>query len=373
MMGSAHILIVGGGIAGLSLAAALRRRGFNPEVIERNPHWDPVGCGIAVQPNAMRAMREIGLDAAVACAGATVHRWQFLDQQGEMLCEIELEPLWCDVGPFIGIERTKLHAALLSGAGPCRLGTSITALSGDDGCVSVKFGDGSTGAYDLVIGADGIHSTVRLLALDATPPVYGGQMVWRSVAPLRAAPADSVQFWLGDGCFFGLCPVGEGHTYGFGNFTGARIHDAVEGRLGRLRRLFDGFGEPIRNHLGSLERDDQIHCGPIEWLDAERWHNGRFVLIGDAAHAGSPMMGQGGGMAMEDAVVLAQTLQSGDEVQRALKKFAARRRPRVAWVREQSRALGNMLAMPPRARNAALRERGKLAFYERFEPLTAAP
>src|SRR5262249_59151618 len=172
-----------------------------------SPHWDPVGGGIAVQPNAMRAMREIGLDAAVACAGAIVHRWQFLEQQGEMLCDIELEPLWCDVGPFIGIERTKLHAALLSGAGPCRLGTSITALSGDDGCVSVKFGDGSTGAYDLVIGADGIHSTVRRLALDATPPVYGGDMVWRRVAPPRAPPAGSAQVSPGAGGLFRPCPA----------------------------------------------------------------------------------------------------------------------------------------------------------------------
>src|SRR5262249_37334748 len=193
----------------------------------------------------------------------------------------------------------------------------------------------------------------------ATPPVFGGQMVWRSVAPIRAAQADSVQFWLGEGCFFGLCPVGEGHTYGFGNVTGARTHDAVEGRLDRLRRLFECVGEPIRNFLGSLERGDQIHCGPIEWLNAERWHNGHLVLIGDAAHAGSPMMGQGGGMAMEDALVLAQTLQSADDVQRALEIFAARRRPRGAWVREQSRAVGNMLAMPPEARNAALREHRK--------------
>src|SRR5215831_120641 len=373
MMSSARILITGGGIAVLSLAAALRRRGFNPEVIERSPHWDPVGGGIAVQPNAMRTMREIGLDVAVARAGAIVHRWQFLDQQGEVLCDIELEPLWRDVGPFIGIERTKLHAALLSGAGSCCLGTSIIALSADDRCVSVKFSDGSAGAYDLVVGADGIHSTVRRLAFDATPPVYGRQMVWRSIAPIRTAQADSIQFWVGEGCFFGLCPVGEGHTYGFGNVTGPRTHDRLEGRLDRLRRLFYGFGEPIRSYLGSLERDDQIHCGPIEWLDAERWHNGRFVLIGDAAHAGSPMMGQGGGMAMEDALVLAQTLQSADDVQRALEMFAARRRPRVAWAREQSRTVGNMLAMPPRARNAALRERGKRAFYERFRPLTAAP
>src|SRR5262245_16624389 len=172
-MRNARILIVGGGIAGLSFAAALRRRGFNPDVIERSPHWDPVGGGIAVQPNAMRAMREMGLDAAVERAEAIIRRWQFLDQQGELLCDIDLEPLWHDVGPFIGIERTKLHAALLTGAGPCRLGTSIRAFSGAERGVSVTFSDGSIGEYDLVVGADGIHSRVRRLSFDATPPVYG--------------------------------------------------------------------------------------------------------------------------------------------------------------------------------------------------------
>ena len=372
MMGSAHILIVGGGIAGLSLAAALRRRGFNPEVIERNPHWDPVGCGIAVQPNAMRAMREIGLDAAVACAGATVHRWQFLDQQGEMLCDIELEPLWCDVGPFIGIERTKLHAALLSGAGPCRLGTSITALSGDDGCVSVKFGDGSTGAYDLVIGADGMHSTVRRLALDATPPVYGGQMVWRSVAPLRAAPADSVQFWLGDGCFFGFCPVGSG-TYGFANVAAARFRDSEHGRLQRLQRRFAGFGGFVQDYLAALQSDDAIHCGPIEWLQLDRWHRGRVVLIGDASHASSPMMGQGGSMALEDALVMAELLHGTRQVQTAMEAFVARRLPRVGWVQHHSRAAGEMFGAPPGVRNLALRQNGEAAFYQRLRPLTNPP
>src|SRR5262245_48098628 len=308
MISNAHILIVGAGIAGLSLAAALRRRGFNPEVIERSPHWDPVGGGVAVQPNAMRAMREIGLDAAPERAGAIIRRWQFLDQRGEVLCDIALEPLWRDVGPFIGIERSTLHAALLAGAGPCRLGTSITTASGDDRRASVTFSDGSVGVYDLVVGADGIHSSVRRLSFDAQPPVYGGQMVWRSVAPICAAQPDSVQFWLGDGCFFGLCPVGHARTYGFGNVTGARAQDAPEGRLERLRRQFAGFGAPISDYLAALERDEQIHCGPIEWLDGEQWHNGRFVLIGDAAHASSPMMGQGGAMAIEDALVLAHTL-----------------------------------------------------------------
>jgi len=373
MLRVGRLLIVGGGIAGLTLTTALRRHGLDVELIERESHWQVMGGGIAVQPNAMRVLREFGLDAAVAHAGAIIRRWQFRDQYGDVLCDIELEPLWREVGPFVGIERTKLHDVLQSGAGSCRLGTWITALSQHHGGVTVMFNDGRTGTYDLVVGADGIHSSLRQVAFEATSSVYGGQLVWRSIAPFRLPQPDSVQFWLGDGCFFGLCPVGGGHAYGFANVTQARTHDAVEGRLERLCHRFAGFGRPIRDYLASLERDEQIHCAPIEWLEADRWYRGRIVLIGDAAHASSPMMGQGGSMAMEDALVLAQLLHSIDDAQRALEMFVARRRPRVNLVQMHSRAVGNMLAMPPQARNATLRERGKRAFYERFEPLVAAP
>src|SRR5262249_14497340 len=154
-------------------------------------------------------------------------------------------------GPLIGIERAKLQDVLLAGAAavPCRLGMSVTSLSQDEDRVTVGFSDGTTDEYDLVVGADGISSTVRQLALDATPPIYSGQMAWRSLASVRAAELDGVQFWLGDGCFFGLCPVGDGRVYGFGNATEPRHHDSVDGRLQRLRDRFAGFGRLVQDYL----------------------------------------------------------------------------------------------------------------------------
>jgi 2-polyprenyl-6-methoxyphenol hydroxylase-like FAD-dependent oxidoreductase len=367
------ILIAGGGIAGLTLAAALRRHGYEAELIERNARWEPVGGGIAVQPNAMRVLSGFGIGAAVQHAGAIVHRWQFLDQQGDLLSDIALEPLWNGVGPFIGIERTALHDALRSGAAvACRLGTWVTSLRHDNGRVSVVFNDATTGEYDLVVGADGIHSAMREFVLGPTAPVYGGQMVWRSLVAMRPAKLDAIQFWLGDGTFFGLCPVGGG-TYGFGNATSPRLRDAMEGRVQRLRDRFIGFGGAVRDYLDAVETDEQIHCEPIEWLEVDRWHRGRVVLIGDAAHASSPMMGQGGSMAMEDALVLAESLCSTRQVETAIEMFVARRKQRVDWVQQQSRAVGDMLGMPPARRNSVLRERGQSAFYGRFQPLTAMP
>jgi 2-polyprenyl-6-methoxyphenol hydroxylase-like FAD-dependent oxidoreductase len=96
------------------------------------------------------------------------------------------------------------------------LSTSIKSLTQDDGAVWVELSDGSAATYDLVIGADGVGSSVRSLAFDAPPPVYGEQMVWGSLAPVRPRGLTNLQFLLGDGCFFGLCPVGSDQTYGFG-------------------------------------------------------------------------------------------------------------------------------------------------------------
>jgi len=369
-----RILIAGGGIAGLTLAMALRRLGFEPVLVERSTSWEVVGAGIAVQPNGMRALRSLGIGTAVERAGAVLRRWLFCDHRDKVLCEIDLEELWGDVGPFIGIERIKLQAALRLAAEdtPCRLGTRVTAVNQSNGQVAVDFSDHSSGQYDLVIGADGISSTLRRLALSATRPVYGGQMAWRSIAPIRPGGLTSLQFWLGNGCFFGLCPVGDGRTYGFGNETGPRLQDPVQGRLGRLRERFAGFGPMVQQYLASLEQDEQIHCGTIEWLEFDEWRSGRVVLIGDAAHACSPMMGQGGCMAMEDAVVLAELLGSAHHIEDALGAYVERRRPRVDWVGQQSRGVGESLGMPPGIRNAALRQRGHAIFWHRFGPLLAA-
>jgi 2-polyprenyl-6-methoxyphenol hydroxylase-like FAD-dependent oxidoreductase len=368
-------LIVGGGIAGLTLAAALHQQGFYVELIERSTCWNAVGAGMSIQANAMRALRALGLDAAVANLGTVLHRWGFCDQQGDMLCDIDLETFWDDVGPCIGIERAKLQQALLAGAAavPCRLGMSVASLSQDEQRVSIAFSDGSNGRYDLVVGADGIGSDIRELIFGPNPAAGAGHIAWRSLAPMRPQGLTDLRFFLGDRCFFGLCPVGNGHTYGFGHVAEPHFHDEVRGRLERLRKRFSEFGEPIQEYLAALECDDQIHCSTVEWVQQEQWHSGRIVLIGDAAHASSPMMGQGGCMAMEDACVLAEVLRSASTVEEALDAYVTRRRPRVKWVQQESLSVSESIGLPPEVRNSALRTRGEEMFERRFAPLIAAP
>ena len=374
MLDIERILIVGGGIAGLSVATALHRQGLTPELVERSTTWPAVGAGINLPANGVRVLRALGVGEAVDRTATVIRRWAFFDQQGALLCETDLEDLWRDVGPSLGITRVRLQEALVAGAAVShRLGVSLTALTQDDDRVRVSFSDGMSGDYDLVVGADGIHSTVRELALSASSPSYAGTMAWRSVIPTRPPGILDMMVLMGEGSFFGLAPMGEGHTYGFGAVGGARFKDPIVGRLERFRRRFAEFGAPVPAYLAALQSDEQLHFGAIEWVEVDEWHRGRVVLLGDAAHAGPPHMGEGGCMAMEDALVLADVLRKAESVESALDAYVRRRRPRAGWVQEQSRAAAQAWVLPPAVRNAALRQRGDQMFRDRYRPLIPAP
>jgi 2-polyprenyl-6-methoxyphenol hydroxylase-like FAD-dependent oxidoreductase len=369
------ILVVGGGMAGLTTAAALHQRGFAVELVERGEAWQAVGAGFLVHANGMRMLAALGLASGVEQAGTVVRRWQFCDEQGEVLSDTDLEALWGHAGPCVGIERTKLQGALLPGVAQvrCRLGAEVTSLIQGDACVLVGFSDGSSGDFDLVVGADGIRSTVRALALTSTAPSYLGAMNWRSVAPIRPVSLTEFQINLGDGCVFGLVPLGSGRTYAFAYVAHPHYRDPVEGRLARLRQRFSSFGPRVAAYLAALERDDEVICSAMEWMELGKVHAGRVVLVGDAAHASSPMMGQGGCMAMEDACVLAEELRAATTVEAALESYVRRRKPRVEWVQRQSMRLADLLTASSADRNAMLRERGQLLMQDRFGPLVPPP
>ena len=164
-----------------------------------------------------------------------------------------------------------------------------------------------------------------------------------------------------------------GRTYGAGYVSEPRDDLRLEGRLARLRERYKLFGRPVSAFFAALERDEQIHYAAVELLELPDWRSGRVLLIGDAAHASSPMMGQGGCMAIEDAVVLAELLEIWPTVDAALDAYTPRRRPRVDWVQAQSDAQGQAVFLPAAVRDAAIRERGAQAFRDRYAPLLAAP
>jgi FAD-dependent urate hydroxylase len=328
-----------------------------------------------VLANCMRALRGLGLDRAVARNGFAMRRWGYSDARGELLCETDLESLWGDVGACVGVERTKLIEVLLGAATGVRArhGVTVSNLAQASRWVSVGFTDGSSADYDLVVGADGIRSTIRRLAFGGPQPTYSGQVVWRAVIPTRFDALDGMQLLMGDGRFFGLLPVGDGQTYGFAGLDAPEPPDnPLRGGLGTVRQLFASFSDAVAAFLAALECDEQLRFDPIEWVDADRWHTGGVLLIGDAAHAGPPHMGQGGCMALEDAVVLAEVLHEAATVDDALAAFEVRRRPRTDWVQEQSRAALRFWLLPPQIRDAALRQDGEHVMHMRYAPLRSA-
>jgi 2-polyprenyl-6-methoxyphenol hydroxylase-like FAD-dependent oxidoreductase len=366
-----RILIVGGGIAGLTLARALQLRGFVPELIERESTWPVTGAGIAVQPNGMWVLNVLGVGTSVEEKGAIIRRWGFYDDKGDLLFETDLNALWGEAARFVGIERSRLHQVLVNATDsvPRRLGVALSSLAQRDTKVLANFSDLTSGEYDLVVGGDGISSTVRRLALSTDLPVNLNAMNWRSIAPIRPGGLTSLQFHVGDGHFFGLCPVGEGRTYGFGYMMQTPTHDPVDGRLERLRARFASLGPLVQEYLAALNRDDQVICSAMQCLDEAKWYRGRVLLIGDAAHASSPLMGQGGCMAMEDALILAEELSQAPTLENALRAYVMRRKSRVEWVQQQSLATAKNLGTPPSARNPILRERGEEMMRARFTPL----
>ncbi|MER7165559.1 FAD-dependent monooxygenase [Micromonospora sp. NPDC000207] len=360
-----RVLIVGAGVAGLAVARALRMAGIRPDVTEKRPPTDLVDTGLYLPGNAARALRRLDLDGPVRPLGQLIHRQRFLDVTGDQLCEVDLGSLWNGVGECRALPRLELHRVLLTGAGGAvRHGAEVTGVDVLPDRVGVTFGDGTTGEYDLLIGADGPRSSVRTLAALGGPARPAGQVVYRAV--LRGGPR--VTEWtalLGQRSGFLVVPIGAGRLHVYADEAGT---DLPADPRARLRELFAGYGGPVPQVLDALT-DVEIHAERTDEVELGRWSRGRVLLVGDAAHATAPTLAQGAAMALEDAVVLADSLAGSDTVEAALIAYEGRRRPRTRWVRDRTRDRNRTRDVPPALRDPLLRGRGGRIFGEHYRLL----
>lgn len=336
-------LIVGGGIGGLSLARELAIRGLPAIVLERAAQLNPVGAGIIMNPNAMRVLERNGLAEAVRADS-----WPYLvretcDQRGMRLAMRDYRPLY-DAGKLSRgalVHRAHLLDVLYKGIPrrSVRFGTTVKSIEVLRDRVRVDTERGERFEADVLVGADGIRSQVRSRLFGDIAPAYVGYRSHRMVVDNMAIPHFTE--FLGHGRRIGLVPISERRLYVWTTFDSPYRRPPRLERADDVRALFDEFtDERVRNVFSQLRSAEGVILTEIEELRLERWAQGRAVALGDAAHAMTPNIGQGAGMAMEDAAVLAEELATAAAPEAALENYAGRRRPRVDAVMRISREAG---------------------------------
>ncbi|MEU9831966.1 FAD-dependent oxidoreductase [Streptosporangium sp. NPDC048047] len=316
----AHAVVVGAGIGGLTAAVALRRRGWEVTVFERTPSLEPVGSGLAIAANALRALDTIGAGDDVRRLSAVQGEAGVRRADGRWLMRTTEEATSARHGDSIVLlRRAELADAIAARLEPgvIRLNSTVTAVDPYTGRVTVRTGDGEVTEVtaDLVVAADGIRSPIRAALFPGHPgPVYSGVTSWRLLVPGGGRPGRTFESW-GEGKVFGVMPLAGGTAYCYATDTVPAGGDPGDGesRRAELLRLFGGWHDPIPALLEAAPpelvlRNDVHHLAtPLPAM-----HLGRVALLGDAAHAMTPNMGQGACQAIEDAVVLAHVAGDGD-------------------------------------------------------------
>lgn len=358
-----HAVVVGAGIGGLGAALGLRRAGWQVAVLERADRFEPVGAGIALMPNALRALDELGVGTAFRALAPVGVSGGVRTSSGRWLARWDADLVQDVLGaPMVNLHRAELHRMLYSPLAPESVRTGVAVVGVTElgrGRLGVVSGDGTVVAEaDLVVAADGIHSTLRAQGWpDAPRPVYSGITTWRGVTP---APLDRPtyvgQSW-GRGAEFGVVPLADGRIYWFGAVVAPPGIFRADERAA-ARDWFAGWHPPIPELIDAGEtvvHHDIEHLPRLPMPFAR----GRVVLLGDAAHAMTPHLGQGGCQALEDAVVLAAALSQTPDIDAALRQYDRQRRRRVEGIRRSAARIARMNAqrnpMAVAVRNAVVR------------------
>ena len=368
-----RILIVGGGIAGLATARALRLRGLDSEIVERDEAWSIAGAGVYIPGNGMAALDRLGLGDPVRAHGAVVERRRLYDERGRPFIDFDEAGFWREVAAPVALHRRELHDVLVEGAAgiPIRFGTTIRSLDDRGDVVDIAFSDGTSGQYDLVIGADGIHSSVRTTVVGGPNPHPAGQVGWRYVVDGHPEIA-GWNGWLAPDRAFLALGIGGGRVYCYADVRSNDAVDPTDGDPSRLAALLGPFTDPVPALLAEMPAASEVWFSPIEEVPPT-WSKGRVQLVGDAAHASSPNMAEGASLALEDAVVLAELLSATTGIEAALSAFRERRAPRVAWVQETSHRRDRLRYFPPLVRHVTMRVAGHRIFRSHYRPLLSPP
>ena len=366
---SAPAVIVGGGIAGLATALALQRRGIGSVVLERVPDPPDGGLGLNLPGNAVAALAVLGLAGDLEEIGAPVERREYRSARGRLLFAVDEIAFWGSGTRPRCVPRSALHVALRRRvAGSVRLGADVRHVGEDIDGVEANLADGEPVTGSVLVGCDGVHSTIRALVTDrrSTRPAVIADASWRFAVPDPGLGCWTA--WTGRAGTVVCIPMGAGRLYGW--------LSARAGVVGfePAAAAFAGFPPMVRRVLAAAAASDPppLHS-PLEEVRPAVWTSGRIVLTGDAAHATAPVWAQGAASALEDALVLAELLEDEHAWAQAGLAFARRRRARIEHVQSMTDRFARVARLPPWLRDLTTPVIGPLTYRATYEPLKAAP
>ncbi len=310
--------VVGAGIGGLAAAIALRQAGWEATVYEAAPEVRPLGAGLSIWPNGVRALRDIGLGDLAAAAPRADGALRRAD--GSALAGFDPDALEARFGaPLVGFHRADLHEGLIAALGAERVRTGMRVEGLEDG--ELRFEDGASAQADLVVGADGLNSTVRAALLGDGEPRDSGIVAFRGVAGLDG-PVPAGEWW-GAGSVAGLLPLGNGRVYWYLAHRG-------ELDRGALPELVAEYGEPVREVVSRTDAEHVLLHRLYDRDPVPSWSRGTATLLGDAAHPMLPFLGQGAGSALGDAAALGAAVAVEPDVESGLAAYEQARLERTA-------------------------------------------
>ena len=344
----ARVIVIGGGIGGLATAIAFCRKGWDVSVYEASPELRPIGKGIWMPINAMQVLERLGLAARVSETGWPLQLIELRTASGTLLSTIKVNEMAPRYGQsIVSILRADLVNILAKALAPqvLRLGSEFTHFSQESNQVRVHFKDGSEETADLLVGADGIHSRVREQLFPGVKLRYSGQTCFRGVSEfaLPDGLASTCREIWGGRNRFGFSAVGPRQVYWFApQLSPPGVEDSIDLRMDRLLNSYREFPSPVPEILAAANAGDTIRTDLFDFPPISSWSRNNVVLLGDAAHAMTPNLGQGGAQAIEDAFVLAEQFEKAESITQAIGSYERIRMPRVNWIVKTAWSFGQM-------------------------------
>jgi 2-polyprenyl-6-methoxyphenol hydroxylase-like FAD-dependent oxidoreductase len=339
------ILINGGGIAGLTCAIALQKLGIETSVYESTPEIKPVGAGLVIQSNAIRALEYLGIEDKIIDAANPINQIAIIDEKANVIKKQKPSSINRELFAGLAIHRHTLHQILKSYLPENLLFTSKKAISfwNKDGKVILQFEDGSNVEGDFLISADGINSNIRLQLLPDSKPRYAGYICWRSIIDnCDLKISEATETWGSKGRF-GIVPINGNKIYWYATINCNQFDVKINHyNLKNIKEHFSDYHSPIPEILEKSFNEKLIKNPICDIKPLNQFAFEKVLLIGDAAHATTPNLGQGACQAIEDVMVLHQEIASGKDVESAFKSFEKRRTEKARYIINTSRKLGSI-------------------------------